>query len=419
MARVFVLLVLFREVGEAAKDCKEAGEELDHDLARAYMAKCWLLYYTQLGAFIPPMLACDLRAILIRFSRDAPPPWIRCTESTWRAVQAVLVAWAESPLDAAAMDKRYKPRSHFFSFDDCKDVSSREEVAFFDASHVLPEPTQGASILECDDLYDGSPKRLRFGWQPNPTLVDHSSLHVSQRTHGGHVCEQQSVLLSPFDDASYFTAASKALVHLHQPELFATMLTGMYLPCGLALQDLCRLPKFAITLELGDMHTAVESCGPAHFDRCWLSNVPDYTSMLQALLYFVPALKDGAAVMEHTLLLVLYDDLMGHCVYSHTRLRPEHVALCTGAVLRSGDVMDKDGRPRWGQDSHRGRQDFLDAGRDAVLPWLHRLLLLIVWPPLRDPHQRMRENAPLTMSTLFRAVERLHQVKLKALAWDS
>jgi hypothetical protein len=106
-----------------------------------------------------------------------------------------------------------------------------------------------------------------------------------------------------------------------------------------------------------------------------------------------------------------YKDLLQHYVYGHTCLRPEHVTLLTGAALKSGDVYDRDGRPRWIRSTtHRGRRDFVEAGRDVVLSWLHRLVLLIVWPPVRNPHEQMRENVPLTMSTLFRAIARLLQL---------
>ena len=70
-------------------------------------------------------------------------------------------------------------------------VSTPDELGFFIASHVLPEPPNGASLLGAEDLYDGPVRRLRSGWRPNPTLVKNTQLSAAQRSHGApqHVCE--------------------------------------------------------------------------------------------------------------------------------------------------------------------------------------------------------------------------------------
>ena len=63
------------------------------------------------------------------------------------------------------------------------------------------------------------------------------------------------------------------------------------------------------------------------FDRIYLSNVPDYTSILNAFLYFAPALRSGddgqPGVIEHELLLnTLMWTSLEHYVFSSAYLRP-------------------------------------------------------------------------------------------------
>ena len=401
LARVFVLLVLVEQFGAAAYRQRVCIAEEDEDVARGgepsqrmtqlakdVYARSWLLYYTQLGAFLPPALATALQEILATYSRGRPPRWIRCDERTWQSVQQILDAWANTPLTAKWMDRMYEPPSMQASghsrhspnldpasaaplraaekenedgFIECirgmpdeklmewdhvpgasasekrqaleefarggglmeadrltkyAKVTSKEEIAFFDAAKVLPEPDKGASLVEATDLYDGPSSRLRFSWRPNPTLVDHGRLHDAQRTHGAahHVNDRQPVNLHPFDDVAELTAGGTDSPALTREELqrddrglFDSVWSSLYVPCGLSLHDMAsHMPGFAITLEPGDMHAAVERHSRAIvFDRCWLSNVPDYTSMLHALLYFVPSMAaDSSAVMEHTLLLV-------------------------------------------------------------------------------------------------------------------
>ena len=124
LARVFVLLVLVEQFGAAAYRQRVCIAEEDEDVARGgepsqrmtqlakdVYARSWLLYYTQLGAFLPPALATALQEILATYSRGRPPRWIRCDERTWQSVQQILDAWANTPLTAKWMDRMYEPPS--------------------------------------------------------------------------------------------------------------------------------------------------------------------------------------------------------------------------------------------------------------------------------------------------------------------
>jgi len=499
LARDVVVLALLYELGELGAAIKEEGSTGEAALHAAVEGRVkavsnlqWLLYYTLLGAFMPPAMSNHLQVRLTRLATEPPPSWIRCDDVSWGRLQETLSAWAHSSFTAKAMNsmlagspnKDYRgdmTSGESETFDEWtnsaaaanregflavmaampddqvmaipnvpggtakekrealrlfanspaflssqKQHSSRvapaEDVEFWEASRVLPEPSSGHSSLGEEQLYKSAPpKKLRLGWCANPTLVDHSQLSEAQRTHGrgargAHVFGEQVLCLDPFEIVNAMTAGLPTTTK-GPTTFYDVVMHELLVPLSLALHQLSHGTRFALRPQWGDMHAAVEArdAGAAGvYDRCCLSNVPDYTSMLNTFLYFIPALPaDGEAVIEHTLLLAnpKYRDLQADYVYSHTLLRPEHVTLCTGAVLKSGDVMDQDGRPRWARAaSHGGRAAFLSAGRAVVESWLHRLTLAVVWPPTRDANEQMREICPLTVSTIFRALERLLQL---------
>jgi hypothetical protein len=264
--------------------------------------------------------------------------------------------------------------------------------------------------------------RLGQLWHPNVTLVDVPYLGAQC---GGQPCQPQELYLEPFQIVKQLATG---LGPLDGRSLFHSTIST-FRPAARALADLLAGGQVKLSLEVGDAHAAFErvtghGAPLCTFDRIYLSNVPDYTSMLNAFLYFSPALRRGGrngddgdgeerpavepAVLEHELLLntLLWSSLEQY-VFSSTALRPSDYWLL-GVRLVSGDHMDRDGKPRWGAcDSGECRERFRQAGRPSVDSWLHRLLLACVLPPLRDASRHTRESCPLTLSTVFRAVERL------------
>ena len=317
---------------------------------------------------------------------------------------------------------------------DPRDLSAEytREFFFWASSKLLPLPDEwrcahgnesygGADGVAYAQTHDRATKtqlaRLRTnpgGWHPNATLVDVPYIGLEC---AGQPCPPQELYIDPFNTVRQLATG---LGPLDGRSLFHSTIST-FRPAALALADLSSRGQIRLSLEIGDAHAAVERVGESTpslaFDRVYLSNVPDYTSMLNAFLYFVPVLRGGGstsgdgewpAVLEHELLLntLLWTSLEQY-IFSSTCLCPSDYWML-GVRLVSGDHMDQDGKPRWGLlDSGECKQRFIDAGRPTLESWLHRLLLACVLPPPRDARGRMRESCPLTLTTLFRAVERL------------
>ena len=115
--------------------------------------------------------------------------------------------------------------------------------------------------------------------------VDPFSIVKQLTDGGGHTG------LGPLDGRSLFHSAIGALR-----------------PAATALAELLSRGQLQLRMEWGDAHAVMEQLRMTDstllLDRIYLSNVPDYTSMLNAFLYFVPALRGGGdGLFEHELLL--------------------------------------------------------------------------------------------------------------------
>ena len=369
----------------------------------------------------------------------------QCDESTLNAMpgvpgataaekRAAMLSMANSP-EFGEIDRSSS------SGDPCSlSAEYKREFVFWAHSKLLPLPDSWRTAHGCESYggtngvasakeYDGAAQkqlgrlRARSGrlgqlWHPNVTLVDVPYIGAQC---GGLPCPPQELYLEPFKIVQQLATG---LGPLDGRSLFHSTIST-FRPAARALADLLAGGQVKLSLEVGDAHAAFErvtgqGAPLCTFDRIYLSNVPDYTSMLNAFLYFSPALRRGGrngddgdgeerpAVLEHELLLntLLWSSLEQY-VFSSTALRPSDYWLL-GVRLVSGDHMDRDGKPRWcACDSGECRERFRQAGRPSVDSWLHRLLLACVLPPLRDASGRMRESCPLTLSTVFRAVERL------------
>ena len=292
-----------------------------------------------------------------------------------------------------------------------------EEFNFWADSKLLPLPDEWRDA-HASDAYGGTAKRSKLRtcaaqWHANATMVDVTHIGL---TCGGQSLEQQMLCVDPFSIVKQLTDGDghTGLGPLDGRSLFHSAI-GALRPAATALAELLSRGQLQLRMEWGDAHAVMEQLRMTDstllFDRIYLSNVPDYTSMLNAFLYFVPALRGGGdGLFEHELLLnTLMWSSLDQYVFSSSCLRPCECWML-GVRLQSGDHMDRDGRPRWTTcDDGECAERFRNAGRASVESWLHRLLLACVLPSNRDATSRMRESCPQNLSAVFRAVERLKQ----------
>ena len=290
-----------------------------------------------------------------------------------------------------------------------------KEFNFWAASKLLPLPDEWRDA-HASDAYGCTVKRSKLRtcaaqWHANATMVDVPHIGL---TCGGQPLPQQELCVDPFSIVKQLTDSDTGLGPLDGRSLFHSAI-GALRPAATALAELLSRGQLQLRIEWGDAHAVMEQLRMTDstllFDRIYLSNVPDYTSMLNAFLYFVPALRGGGdGLFEHELLLnTLMWSSLDQYVFSSSCLRPCECWML-GVRLQSGDHMDRDGRPRWTTcDDGECAERFRNAGRASVESWLHRLLLACVLPSNRDATSRMRESCPQNLSTVFRAVERLKQ----------
>ncbi len=149
-------------------------------------------------------------------------------------------------------------------------------------------------------------------------------------------------------------------------------------------------------------------------DRIYLSNVPDYTGLLNALLHFLPKLKDAPhAILECRILLA-----MGHYhsaeeyIYSAARTK-------TAVELRSVLGVES----KFIQLESSLQYDYFDSNfrfqnaklkkeelvsQEQLTNYLVSLFLAIVDPVPRKYTVAAAEYTPLTMATFVLTLSRLH-----------
>lgn len=306
--------------------------------------------------------------------------------------------------------------------DDDGEVSTKpgEDEAWL-TTRLLPLPPERRAAHA--KLFSGHPTEQRAAWCGNVTMVDVDSLEFRRQQPSGFASPgdgprgQQMIVANPFTIIHALTANGHTIGPPGKPcrrdgrSLFHSAM-GILRPCASAIHGLALAERLCVRFEAGDLHSPLEARA-ATFDRVYVSNVPDYTSLLNTFLYAVPALKPVLhCTVQHQVLLntPIWADLDEY-VHSATLLTPENRrSFGVGASLVSGDVMDRTGCPRWRADPHSPKR-YLDAGRSAVESWLQRLLLAIIWPAERKVGRASpAEECPLNMSSFFKALERLQSL---------
>ncbi|KAI9347217.1 hypothetical protein BDR26DRAFT_854760 [Obelidium mucronatum] len=166
-----------------------------------------------------------------------------------------------------------------------------------------------------------------------------------------------------------------------------------------------------IEMHVGCMFSLARELGEAakKFDRITVNNIPDYSGLLNSLLHLPHLLKPSDSkspsfMLSNCLLNTGIWKDYNEYIYSSCALSDKaEVEFLTGIKFLCGDL--------YGDDVHwilsptktiKGRFN----SRDSVVNWLHRLLLMIVYPAPREL-KSYGEATPLTLNTFLLAIERL------------
>ena len=140
------------------------------------------------------------------------------------------------------------------------------------------------------------------------------------------------------------------------------------------------------------------------FDRIYMSNIPDYTSIIHVFLECMPLLKTTeTSYVKSTILMNtgLWADY-GHYVYSGSLLQSlkQGEKLLNVAVL--GDLYSDQ---VWSHAVKAFKPCF--SVRNEVLNWLSRVLLTFAYPAQRDDNLPMREAFSPNLTVFFRSIQYL------------
>lgn len=143
------------------------------------------------------------------------------------------------------------------------------------------------------------------------------------------------------------------------------------------------------------------------FDRIYLSNIPDYTSLLYAFIECLPQLKQKekkSFIMSSLMLNCGSWRNYEHYMYASSLMESfEKCRTLLNAEYIQGDVLMID--PLWTISSSKF-QIPLDR-REDITNWLMRILLTSSFPSQRDSRSFVRENYPLNLVTFFRSIQYL------------
>ena len=141
------------------------------------------------------------------------------------------------------------------------------------------------------------------------------------------------------------------------------------------------------------------------FDRIYVSNIPDYTSIIHVFLECMPLLKTTeTSYVKSTILMNtgLWADY-AHYVYSGSLLQ----SLKQGEKLLNVAVFDGDiyCDQVWSHAVNEFKPCF--SARNEVINWLSRVLLTFAYPAKRDDNSAIRETFSPNLTVFFRSIQYL------------
>jgi hypothetical protein len=142
------------------------------------------------------------------------------------------------------------------------------------------------------------------------------------------------------------------------------------------------------------------------FDRMYLSNIPDYTSMIYVFVECMPMLKFGKSfircnVLMNTGIWNFYEDY----VYSGSLIQSlEQASRVLNAKKTFGELWGEE-NPLWTLNESNFKPSM--SSRAEVLDWLSRVLLAFAFPGKRDAKKVLREVYAPNLVVFFKAIQYL------------
>ncbi|KAI9353816.1 hypothetical protein BDR26DRAFT_1002677 [Obelidium mucronatum] len=249
-------------------------------------------------------------------------------------------------------------------------------------------------------------KKFVHEYLPNPAMIDFDFVelmgHIELSYDLLDVAENLNGLDVPKEANDVFDCFGR--LFFNSAHCFKEMNVGV---------ELCAGDIHSLGLELTRKNSVAagmdEQSVPQLFDCILMSNIPDYTGLLNGLLIMSPLLKKTATTTKNPAILranVLFNTGIwknyDHYVFSSTLLNDasETLHLLGAKVIRGGLWGDD---PCWTFATPTLATDI--NSREQLIQWLHRLVLAISYPAPRDVRQAFFENSPLTLNTFLLAIE--------------
>ncbi len=276
-----------------------------------------------------------------------------------------------------------------------------------DEKEKLLTATASSSDQELDDY-------VKKTWKPNVTMLDYDWTAKIGETQIDLVWDYGDTLNEVFDDEAFIDTENPQ--EPSNPKSMFDWYAFYFYKIAKSLKFLTKdTNSLVVETRVGDVNDVLsniyhESKGNEesfkNFDRIFLSNIPDYTSLIYVFLECMPLLKPTEnSFIKSTCLLNtgMWKDYEQY-VYSGSLI---HDLKKGGSLLNVAKV----GGDLWGCDpllsfAYKNFKPDIHS-RNDVLDWVTRVLLTFSYPARRDALSPMRENYSPNLAVFFRSIQYL------------
>ena len=375
---------------------------------------------------MPPYLEKEVDTIIKNLIahglKDEYWDFIKISEKNWVAVKKVLEQWSQ-PCTLSTKEMMNITRTDYIKherdfyitcstvFDIDSDIiksyrSKRDDNRDFqfykNNQFLLPDcivlSKQEVSLLEASKESNLQLKDyIELTWKCNRTMVDYEYLALmgSEGNKGFDLIQTTE---------SFCVKKISASENIY--DLFVTVFHNI----ARSIKVLKEIKCFTIEPHIGDvfdelLKLKLKSNHNLKFDRVYLSNIADYTSLLYAFIECMPMLKHQkwSFIKSSIMLNNLFWDDMNEYAYSSTLMKSiEEIPSLINVSLVEGGVVGND--PLWKNSVEKFEPSI--SNRRNIIEWLTRILINYAFPSLRySQKNKMKECYAPNMSAFFKAIK--------------
>jgi hypothetical protein len=370
------------------------------------------------GNVIPPYLEKAIDEIVKDFLdnelSDKYWSFIKISDKDWIDVKYVLEQWSKSciittekMLNLTKQDYDYQQEMFFRLTGQTREKSDNRENRFYlrnqfiKPSRLVLDKNEEALIIsnsspETGDSNKKIRKYIEENWKTNKTMVDYDFYEfagdrdLSLGFDFLQVCEE-------------FTANN-----VSRTDSVYECFVNYFIDVASSVKNLRELKNFKIETHVGDVYDSILrvklNSRNDKFDRIYLSNIADYSSLLSAFVDAIPMLKfQKTSFVKSSILLNngLWAN-MDHYTYASTLMKSvKETRSLLNISLIEGDVFGFD--PLWAICNQNFKPSL--KSRNDIVYWLTRILFNYSYPSLRSAFGQLKECYCPNMTLFFKTIK--------------